>query len=335
MTKLLTTAGVGDYLAGRGLVEPGTPVRARELGGGVSNVVIAASAGDRQLVVKQALARLRVADEWLAPTHRAVTEVAALRWAAALTPEHVPPVLDVDPDACALVIPAAPTDWRDWKGLLLGGEVDTALAAALGRLLGEWHTDPTATRYAESAFADRDAFVQLRIDPFYRTVAVRRRDLAPLLDHCAAATLAVRRSFVHGDFSPKNVLVGPDGFWVIDFEVAHFGDPAFDVAFMLNHLLLKSVHLPAASRRLAEAAGAFLDGYTAQAGGTGAHLSAQLGCLQLARVHGKSPVDYLSADERGLVSRLGEELVRHPTEDPLAAWAVLADLRPTPATGRS
>jgi aminoglycoside phosphotransferase (APT) family kinase protein len=335
MTELLTAATVGGYLAGRGLLEPAAVVRARELGGGVSNVVIRASSGQREFVVKQALGRLRVADEWLATTDRAVTEAAALRWAAALSPQHVPTVVDVDPDACALVIAAAPIGWRDWKSQLLGGAVDPDLAASLGQLLGEWHTDPAATRKAQATFADRDAFVQLRIDPFYRTVAARRPDLAALIDGCADATLAVTRSFVHGDFSPKNVLVGPDGFWVIDFEVAHFGDPAFDVAFMLNHLLLKSVHLPAASGRLAAAAGAFLDAYRGRAGRIGAQLTAQLGCLQLARVHGKSPADYLTDEERRVVSRLGEELVRHPTGDPLAAWAVLADLHPVATAGNS
>ena len=90
-----------------------------------------------------------------------------------------------------------------------------------------------------------------------------------------------------GDWSPKNLLVYPDSVLALDFEVAHCGDPAFDVAFLLSHLVMKSVHLPQHQLQLRQAADAFLAGYGAIP--PDAHVTAELGCLLLARVDGKSP----------------------------------------------
>ena len=53
-----------------------------------------------------------------------------------------------------------------------------------------------------------------------------------------------KRALVHGDVSPKNILVGPRGPVFLDAECAWYGDPAFDLAFCLNHLLLKCLWTP-------------------------------------------------------------------------------------------
>ena len=59
---------------------------------------------------------------------------------------------------------------------------------------------------------------------------------------------------VLGDYAPKNLLAYPDGVFVIDLEVAHLGAPAFDVAFLLTHLVLKQLVLPGRSGDLRELA---------------------------------------------------------------------------------
>ena len=102
-------------------------------------------------------------------------------------------------------------------------------ASRLGDTLGSGTARPSTTSRRER-FADYEAFDQLRVEPFYRTVSgvarSWRRPSRPLTTRMEATHVCL----VHGDYSPKNVLVG-DGLWVIDFEVAHFGDPAFDLAF--------------------------------------------------------------------------------------------------------
>jgi 5-methylthioribose kinase len=328
--ELLSPATVGDYLVRRGVLPSPDGVRAHELAGGVSNIVLAASRGAERVVVKQALPRLRVADEWLAKRERALSEGEALALAERLTPGSVPALLDLDPVRCALTIAAAPEGWTTWKSRLLAGEADPAIAAALGGLLAAWHRGTFEQPELARALGDREVFEQLRVDPYYRTVARRRPELATAIASYVERMAATHVCIVHGDYSPKNVLVG-GRVWVIDFEVAHVGDPAFDVAFMLNHLLLKRLHLPAASLALERCVNGFWRSYRA---GVPARLLpdlsyvlGHLGCLMVARVEGKSPAEYLSPAERATAVEVGSRLLLAP---PASLDAVLVGLRAAP-----
>lgn len=326
---LLDVDTVGAYAAGRGLIPDARAACAVSLGGGVSNVVLAVGAGDRQVVVKQALPRLRVAEEWLAKRERIVTEAAALRWAGDVTPDLVPPVLDVDPAAFALSIARAPSGWTDWKARLLNGDADPAVAARLGTALSVWHATTRDDPAVAARFDDAEAFDQLRVDPYYRTVMARHAEVAPDIAGYVDRLVATRRCLVHGDFSPKNVLLGEEGLWVIDFEVAHVGDPAFDVAFLLNHLLLKAVHRPGAVDAYERCALAFMDAYRtgvpAGFGGPATYVHGHVGCLMLARVDGKSPADYLTPVERRTARTLALALIRRPPAALADMWTMVRE----------
>lgn len=322
---------MGAFLEERGLVEDAAAVRARPLSGGVSNVVLAVEADGLRAVVKQALPRLRVADEWLATQERALTEADALRLAAELTPGAVPAVLDVDESAYAIVIAQAPDGWANWKDQLLRGAADAAVGYRLGMLLAAWHR---GTWEGSSAWrlAGTDAFEQLRVDPYHRTVMARRPELADSIAEVVDRMLATSSCLVHGDFSPKNVLVGPDpagALWVLDFEVAHIGDPAFDLAFMVNHLLLKSIHRPPDAERYHACAHAFLTAYASavpeEALPPLPYVLAHAGCLALARVDGKSPAEYLTGEERDVARRVGEDLLTGPPASLELAWYAMAE----------
>jgi 5-methylthioribose kinase len=323
----LTSENVGAWLAAQGLVEPGVPVEARELGGGVSNVVLAVRADGLDAVVKQALPRLRVEAEWLAKQERVLTEAAALELAAGLTPGAVPAVLAVDEGRCAIAIERAPESWLPWKEALLRGEADPAVAARLGSLLAAWHRSTVRDEAVARRFGDQEAFEQLRVDPYHRTVARRWPQLRHGVGTYVDQMTATRVCLVHGDFSPKNVLVGDGGLMVLDFEVAHVGDPVFDLAFMLNHLLLKGVHRPAAAAAYRAAAAAFLDAYRSEAGSAldfdPAYLYGQAGCLMVARVGGKSPVEYQSAAERLVARSAGTRLLLDPPDGLDEAWSAV------------
>lgn len=52
----------------------------------------------------------------------------------------------------------------------------------------------------------------------------------------------LRHCIVHGDLNSKNVLLAPDEkAYVIDFEQAHLGSPAYDLAFILSELYIASI----------------------------------------------------------------------------------------------
>jgi 5-methylthioribose kinase len=320
VTAALDSSGVREHLLSRGLLTGRGAVTVYPLPGGVSSDIVAVSGPGVELVVKRALPRLRVAQEWLADDERIVREARALELAARLVPGAVPAVIDLDEETRTLVLERAPAGWRNWRDDLLEGHIDEAVAGALGGALVRWHAGTAASPPAE--LVDTRAFVQLRVDPFYRVVATRHPQLADRIGATADALLQTRTCLVHGDFSPKNVLHGDGRLWVLDWEVAHVGDPRFDLAHLLAHLVLKAVHRPADAGRYRSAAESFLCAYGHSAD-DGDGLVANLGCLLLARVDGKSPAPYLTAAEQARVRALGILLLSEPAADALNVWDAL------------
>lgn len=314
---LLDADTVVGYLAERGLLRTPESATAVALGGGVSNVVLSVTDCSTGMIVKQSLPRLRVRDEWLAPRNRVLTEADALDLAATLTPGAVPRVHDRDADRHVIVLERAASGWLDWKSRLMTGDVDPRIAERLGLVLAKWHADTTTARLPERCY-DTTAFEQLRVDAYYRTVATRVPDTAAALQTYIDAMAGRRRCLVHGDFSPKNVLVGDDGLWVIDFEVAHLGDPAFDLAFLLCHLTLKAIHLPAVTEAFDESARRFAGSYQDAVPKTlrpdWSYVLGHVGCMLLARVDGKSPAEYLTEPERRRTASLGRSLLADPPD---------------------
>lgn len=328
MDDLLSADSVGTYLARRGVVDEGTPVEAEELTGGVSCVALRVRAGDRHLVVKQSLDRLRVADEWLAPRERAVQEAAALELAARIVPGSVPRLVDADPSSYALTIEHAPAGWRTWKDDLLAGRTDERVGRALGDYLAAWHGATAGDAQVRERFDAPEAFDALRVDPYYRTVMQRLPDLADAVAPYVDQMTARRRCLVHGDYSPKNVLVGDDARpWVVDWEVVHTGDPVFDVAFMSNHLMLKAIHRPQDADGYRLCALAFWRAYRAavppEVAPDTRYTLGHLGCLMVARVDGKSPAEYLTGRERALARSIGSTLLADPPATLEDAWHLL------------
>lgn len=326
---LLTADTVVGYLAIRSVLDRGEAT-VQVLGGGVSNVVLAVHGSSGPLVVKQSLPRLRVVDDWFAPQDRIITEAEALRLAARLVPDSVPHVIDSDPVRHTLTLERAPTGWRDWKTRLLEGDVDACVASRLGSCLASWHAATTGGQGLSARMHDTEAFEMLRTDPYYRTVARRTPELSGQIQELIDQMHGRRQCMVHGDFSPKNVLVGPAAAtWVIDFEVAHHGDPHFDLAFLISHLLLKSVHRPELARDYDRCVTAFTTSYTEQSRTDSApslsweHALRHVGCLLLARVRGKSPAEYLTPEQADRVWVLGRSLLTEPP----AELSVLAQRR--------
>jgi 5-methylthioribose kinase len=312
----ITSAGAASYLAARGLPQPRSVT---ELGGGVSNTVLLIELPERRIVLKQALHKLRVEQDWFSECGRIFRESAALcRLARHLPAGSVPEVLFEDRDNFAFAMTAAPPEAETWKAQLMRGEAHPEIAAAIGELLAAiirttWHGSEWETR-----FGDQTVFDQLRLDPYYRSTARVHPELADRFDSLMRESASHRVALVHGDWSPKNFLVAGGSVMAIDFEVVHFGDPAFDVAFLLNHLALKSfLHRPykpyyqeAATRFLAP-----LPSWLESAAMP--HFAA----LMLARVDGKSPVEYLPSGLRDKVRQTARGLILDPAATVQEAFA--------------
>ena len=313
----LTLASAPGYLVLRGLAAAGDTIEVAELPGGVSATVISAQvpATGTAVVVKQALPQLRVPDEWLATPDRAETEVAAMVLCGAITPGVVPEILDSDPTAHVLVMELIPPEARNWQAEVGEGRVHSEAGRWAGATLGAWHA-ATVARSPAKGLDDSEAFEQLRLRPFHETVIERRPELAdgiaPLLEELRRD----RRCFVHGDYSLKNMLIGPTGNWVLDFEVAHYGNPVFDLGFFLSFVVLSAIRWTPLQPELHALADSFLAGYEDKAGtgfaGDSASVTAHTAALVLARTDGKSPAQFLDPPSRERAREVGIALLRVP-----------------------
>lgn len=289
-----------EALRRMGLAGAQEPVALSALAGGVSSDIYRAELARGPVCVKRALARLKVADDWRAPTERNRYEVAYLRFAASVAPGAVPQVLADDAQALAFAMPFLdPLRYPVWKQRLRDGHADPAFAARVGAVIGAIHAASADRPELARAFATDAGFHAIRLEPYLEATARRHPALAPALLALVERTASTRRVLVHGDVSPKNILCGPDGPVLLDAECAWFGDPAFDVAFVLNHLLLKGAWRPAWRERYAEAFMALVNAYFEHVAwepraALEARTAALLPGLMLARVDGKSPAEYLS-----------------------------------------
>lgn len=313
---MLTNENVADYLVQRRVLASSGDVQVTPLTGGVSNDVFAVTGGDVNLVLKQAMSKLAVEEEWIADPRRILIEARALQMVGQITPDAVPAVIDVDDSALVICIQRASETWRNWKDDLLNGEARPEVASFLGKCLARWHSETVNDNEAKSQF-DAIHFESLRIDPYHRGAAQKNPSVAARIEVLATELLKQKHCLVHGDFSPKNVLTGSDVGWVLDWEVAHYGNPVFDLAFLHAHLLLKAIHTPQWRDMYNNCAAAFADSYSETVAGIDdavfSTLSDHVGCLLLARVDGKSPAEYLTDDQRRVTRNLALDALEHPS----------------------
>jgi aminoglycoside phosphotransferase (APT) family kinase protein len=344
----ITASTAGGYLLDAGRIGRAEPVVVEELPGGVSNVVLLVTlpARGERFVLKQARGKLRVQEDWRCSIERIWREVEVLRICKSLLagegedfefgnksvpifPYGVPDLLWEDRENFLYAMTAAPRRHRTWKAMLLAGETKFGafIAAACGRMLGRLHAGSWTSGDLARRLEDRTFFDALRLDPYYRHAARVHADRAGQLHQLIDSVWSHRLCLVHGDFSPKNLLVWKLGSLLIDFEVGHYGDPAFDLGFFLTHLVAKAVRAREHCRQYLQLAGFFWREYRAKVAAVAtadelADLKRRMmlnlaGCL-LARADGKSPLEYLTPEERNVIRTLGREWLVTPP-DRLAA----------------
>jgi aminoglycoside phosphotransferase (APT) family kinase protein len=317
-------------LGAMGLMRPGEEVSIRNLSGGVSCDVFAVRLGARAFCVKRALDKLRVAADWRAPAERSEAEVAWLRLVAGIELKWVPQVFGEDRAQHLFVMEFFPPErYPVWKALLAAGTADAAFAAKVGAALGRIHAHTAGRADFAAEFANDDQFRALRIEPYLLHAAGKNPDIAPAIRALADGVTSARIALMHGDVSPKNILCGPDGPVFLDAETACYGDPAFDLAFCLNHLLLKAVWHREFARDYARSFAALAQAYLAhvdweEPAGLNRRAAALLAALLLARVDGKSPVEYLTAErDKDFVRAQAKMFLARPpasVHDLAAAW---------------
>lgn len=302
-----------------GLIRPGDRPGLAPLAGGVSSDIYRVDLPHGPVCVKRALPRLKVAQEWAAPVERNRWEYEWMRVAGTIIPQAVPRLLGQDPEGGAFAMEYLdPARYPVWKDRLRDGLLDGATAPEVARCLVRIHAATAGDRALARRFATDHIFHPIRLEPYLAATAQVHSDVASALHDLLEATAVTKRCLVHGDVSPKNILLGPGGPVFLDAECAWYGDPAFDLAFCLNHLLLKCLWRPQWRERYLSCfnalAGAYLAGVNWEAAEElEARTARLLPGLFLARVDGKSPVEYITEEtDRRRVRRCAKALLRNP-----------------------
>ena len=301
-----------------GLLPPDAHLSVNPLSGGVASDIARVAVNDQLYCVKFALPKLRVAADWFAPVERNFAEYSWLRTAASIAPENAVHLYGHSGQAHGFVMEfLTGKDTYLLKTEMLAGRGQESEAAAIGGLLGRIHASSTVPRFDASPFANQTDFHAIRIEPYLIHTATKHTDLAPMIHDMADALFTADNVLIHGDVSPKNIMFRGTHPFMLDAECATMGDACFDLAFCMNHFILKAVHVP--SRRIDYLAfcNVFWQAYAPQitwedTTALEARMCRLLPMLMLARVDGKSPVEYLNDTDRNRVVSMSAPLIRNP-----------------------
>lgn len=304
------------FLLKLGLIEPGEKISLQVLHGGVSNktVLVHRKTGD-QWVIKQALLKLRVMEDWYCEPERLEIEFKAMKWFSEVLPDgYVPKPVFFNKESNILGMMAVPQPHSNLKTLLLNGIIDSKLISEMGTLLGNIHKAGKNLAQAKSLFGEKSFFKTLRLEAYYEFTSAQLPESKPFFDTLISETLETDETVVHGDFSPKNILVADGKLILLDHEVMHYGDPAFDIGFCLTHLLSKANHLDECRNHFREAAHIFWRSYRKIyiTGNAGEYRAARhtLACL-LSRIKGRSPLEYLNKQQQENQLNIGLQLINN------------------------
>jgi len=302
---------VQNYLHDKRRLQPEETATVELLAWGVSNVVlrVTTSTGS-EFVLKQSSEQLRTEVLWKSRLDRIYRECDVMRTVVEFLPAAaVPQILFEDRENYLFAMQAVAADHIIWKADLLNGNIDPAIAASAGDILSAIHFHTADDNTCQTRYADREVFVQLRVDPFYRYIARAHPQLQPAIEELITEMWQTTLCVVHADFSPKNILISELGVTLVDYETAHYGDPAFDIGFFLSHLLLKSVLHAERADELLQLCTTFWEHYIAGLGELRSHpkwnsmalerRSVQhLAACMLSRIEGTSTVDYLTKPDQ-------------------------------------
>jgi 5-methylthioribose kinase len=317
--KTITKHNIASFLTSRGICRDEEIQAVSELGGGVSSTILRIQLEDRpDLVVKQPLPQLKVQEKWLSDVRRVFNEIKCLKLLGQLLPQHtVPEIIHENQEQLFYIMSAAPRTATTWKEQLLSGRTNEQLAYNSGYYLGRIHAQTYEKYDLKEYLKDgQQYFHELRIDPYFLSVCSKfaeyKRDLTEVVDILTEH----KSTLVHGDYSPKNMMVTNDQLMLIDFEVAHYGHPSFDIAFCLTHLVMKRIKFETDSQeeKYLSLIKTFWQTYSAEADIAAPpfdQTAKVLGAILLARVEGKSPAEYLNEVDRRRVHSLGVQLLTH------------------------
>jgi len=316
MLNFLDESALRQYFCEKGLLRDPDQAKVQLLSGGVSCEVLRVDSPEGSFVVKKALPKLRVKEDWFSDVSRITNEKDCLAFYNRQVPESSPRLLFYDAENYLFGMEAVPAAARMWKGQLLEGTVDFVVGRKVAATLAEVHNSAARDAEVRRRFADKKFFIELRIDPYLRTTATRHPELAAQISAECERLTASAQTLVHGDYSPKNILVQGEKVYILDYEVAHLGDASFDLGFLTNHFLLKAIKNKQWGLDYLNLMLDSIDTYFAAIDFTDKRELERstvrtLAMLFLARVDGKSPAEYITDEaDKALIRKISYAMLK-------------------------
>lgn len=321
MIEISREENLRTYLEKSDMLDGDRPVSIHYFSGGVSGATaLVRLASGRELIVKQAYARLNVAAVWECNPERIRMEHEALKIYNEIVPDCVPKPIAYDSTNYVMIREAVPESWVMWKSELLNGRLQDAIAEKAAAALAEVHNRTAGNEQIREVFGDPSVFYTLRVEPYIEYPVGRYPEIREQSRVLADKLMTEQIALIHGDYSPKNILVHDDQICILDMEVAYYGHPCFDLAFLTNHFLLKAVFRKELADRYLNMMLKMVQLYFDRENFTDrkkleADTVRTLAFLFLARVDGKSPVEYLKEEvDRNLVRAAAMEMIRKEYE---------------------
>ncbi len=323
-----------QYLLNRKIINKQDGYSMYYCSGGVSGTVAFVYAGDKPMIIKQALAQLKVKETWLCDPNRMNIEYLSNKTYHKYVPESVPEVYFYDEENYIFGREAAPESCSMWKSDLLTGLLDFSVAEQSITALATVHNKCATDKQVAKDFASKDVFYNLRISPYIEFTVSKHPELEQYAKPIVQELMESAITLVHGDYSPKNILVDERKISILDFEVAHYGHPSFDLAFFSNHFLLKAVKNKQFASSYLNMLSHMLAIYFKSMDYMNAEELEQsfvrlLAMMLLARVDGKSPVEYLTEESD---KQLVRNLAYHIVNEKVTTYAMVIEFANTLTT---
>lgn len=311
----LEKKSISAYLQRKRLLDKGVPLTIDTIGDGLKNLVFRVSAPNQRWIVKQALPRVQIKERWWTDRKRIFAEKSCIEiLSQILPPDIIPQVLLEDRTDFILVTTTPPENAVLWEDELAGGRIDLQIAVQCGELLATVHNETADNRDLKSIFKDTKPFEQLRIDPYYNRVIQAFPDLKKIINAQSRRLLREGRTLVLGDMRPCNVWIDTGQLYLVDFATAHYGHPAFDLAFYATDMCVKAMQNSTQKAAYLEAINVFWNAYFKiadyeQVEETEKVAVRDLGCLLLAASDGRQPAPFPDEIIEGLSRRIAQSLL--------------------------
>lgn len=290
-----------EYLINKNVVKDVDQVKIHYCQGGVSCTVAYVETKEQPMIIKQALRQLKTKDTWLCDPNRMYIEYASNQIYHDLLPDCAPKTYFYDEDNYIYGREAVPDGCLMWKDYLMQGDLNFEIAKKSVDVLVAIHNKCAGDAAIKKAFENKEVFYGLRISPYFEFTTKKHTEISKLCEELTHLMMDSAISLVHGDYSPKNIMIMGEKIQVLDFEVAHYGHPAFDLAFLVNHIILKSVKFEEYAAGYLALAEYMMKRYLSQMTFMNQKefepvFVKTLQMLFLARIDGKSPVEYLCSE---------------------------------------